>query len=194
MRDLQLLGQRLRQETVVRLAGQDGQHLARRPRIDQAAARDRIEQFHHVVRARAQRIPDAVGRGADVVAELRIAQPEFAHGLVDLLTADQANEHIGRGVIAIVDHQAQQLLDRAHRVDRRIDQVAPAVVLVAGQEVQTRIEVDASAGHLPEDLDHHRDLDRRRGGKARAGVDAGGHAGGQIFDRDAYATGSVHGG
>jgi hypothetical protein len=27
-----------------------------------------------------------------------------------------------------------------------------------------------------------------------AGVDAGGHAGGQIFDRDAYATGSVHGG
>ena len=122
---------------------------------------------------------------------MRAVEPEIRHRCVDVRAPDEPNEHIGRGVIAIGDHQPEQILDAARRADSGIGEVAPAVIFIVAFEVHARIEIERAGFHLLEDLDHDRNFDRRSCGKALRGVDARRHAGGEIFHCDADATGRV---
>ena len=86
-------------------------------------------------------------------------EAELPHGLVEAVRADEAVEHVGRGVVADDDHEGCEVADGRAEAARKLLQDSAARRTVGVRQLQPRRGVDDAHVHLPVELDQYRDLE-----------------------------------
>ena len=121
------------------------------------------------------------------------ARPELGHRMVDVPAANQADQHVGRGVVALGDHHRQELGDREAAPDPSVGEIAPAPIAIGRHQRDQAVEVEFPERDLAKNLDHHGYFYRRGCRHVGVGVDRAHRARREVLDLDGDVPGRVRG-
>ena len=136
-----------------------------------AASRGVVEPRPYSFSSSGQDVGVAVAEGRPVEARLR--QAERVEERVHVGRADHPDEEVRGRVVAVRDHELQEIRDRQHAFRRGAcsSGIVSSPALSDVVEGDRRVLAELARRHLAVDLGHDGDLDQARGRKPLVGVD-----------------------